>query len=91
MHFWAATVLLKSLEVLFKSVVGYDSKSAARSSSQSAMIVIDMVLVQKFTCAILLCPWKKTLYGTFLGLVILASSFKFQSYLYKTKKQNKKM
>ena len=35
----------------------------------------------KPSCTILLCPWRKTLYGTFFCLVVLASSFKFQSHL----------
>ena len=36
------------------------------------------------------CFLAKTFYGTFPCLVILPSSSKFQSYFYKTKKQNKK-
>ena len=39
-------------------------------------------LGSKVTRAVLLCPWKRH----FPLLVVLASSYKFQSHLYKTKK-----
>ena len=41
-------------------------------------------LRSKPTRAILLCPWGKTLYGTFLCLLVLANSSEFQLYLKRT-------
>ena len=55
---------------------------------KGAAIIINIVFIQNLLKPFC-CVFVKTLYSTFLCLGVLASSFKFQSYFYNTKKQKK--
>ena len=56
---------------------------------KSAVIVIDMISVQTLL-TLFSCFLGKTLFSIFPCLAVLVKSFKFQSYIYKTKKTNQK-
>ena len=55
---------------------------------ESAVIVIDMISVQTLL-TLFSCVLGKTLFSIFPCLAVLVKSSKFQSYIYKTKKQIK--
>ena len=57
------------------------------SSGESAVLVINIALFKTYSRHSVL-SLGKILYGTFPCLVVLTSSSKFRSYLYKTKKPN---
>ena len=63
--------------------------SAAGSSVKSAVLVINTISDQTYSRHSVV-SLKKTLNDTFPCLAVLASGFKFQSNLYKTKKPKKK-
>ena len=81
---WQNYIEIKNILFLFFNFFLHFLFSAAWLNFKSALIVINMLCHSVVSLG-------KILYGNFSGLVVLISSSKFQSYLYKTKKKKKKI